>query len=267
MVDEPALEAIHSVCQAHGSSFEEEFLRFSLWNYLTGSRAVAGFGYGAAATFPEVATERDTLLGDYVERTGQAYFLTATYLPFRVTRPGSYRLSITGSIPGHWALAAVASSPAGTRGVWATPGKSLTVENLTPEHTLTAIACNVDRSVTLRMLYFKEKPEEFVVTVQRLTDGERPQREAPFTVLSAHPNPFSQRVTFRIDRQVSLPLLLQVADVRGRIVDAIPLSFPRTGVFEVTWPCERPAAAAAGVYFCRFSCPSHWQTVKVTFCP
>ncbi|MGQ9560296.1 MAG: MXAN_6640 family putative metalloprotease [Candidatus Oleimicrobiaceae bacterium] len=266
MVDEPALEAIHSVCRAHGSSFEEEFVRFSLWNYLTGARAVAGFGYKAAATFPEVATANDTLLGDYMERGGSAYFLTASYLPFRILEAGSFRIGIAGATPEHWLLAAVAAGPGDLRTFHAAPGQGITVDNLTPAHTLTVIACNVDRSVSLRMLYLKEKPEEYVVFVQRVITGEHPRSQAPFVVLSAHPNPFSQSVTFRVRREVRLPLLLQVVDVGGRTVDTVALSLPGTGVHEVTWQLAPPLTGAPGVYFCRFSCPSHMQTVKVTFC-
>ncbi len=226
---------------------------------------MAGFGYRDAATLPEVATAQDTSVGDYVERKGQAYFLTATYLPFRISTAGSYRLSIAGPAPAHWAVAAVAAGPGDLRTFCAAPGEAITVDDLTPAHTLTVIACNVDRSVTLRMLYFKEKPEEYVVCVQRVITGEHPRRHVPFVVLSAHPNPFSRNVTFRVRRDVSLPLLLQVVDVGGRTVDTVPLSLPGAGVHEVVWPRRPPLTAAPGVYFCRFSCPSHMQTVKVTF--
>ncbi|MDZ7338097.1 MAG: DUF6055 domain-containing protein [candidate division KSB1 bacterium] len=264
MVHEPALEAIATVCADYGSSFEEELTRFALWNFFTGSRHLPGYGYSQADTFPEVLMRADTVAGSHAERAGQAYFLTATYLPFRLTTPGTYRITIEGQVPSHWSLGAVYSVGEVPHPIQAGPGQAIQIQLPEPQ-TITVIACNVDRSVTLRMLYFKEQPESYVVTVQRLPDDAQ-GGEAPFTVLGAHPNPASAVVTFTIERRVGLPLVLEVSDVLGRRMGTIWLSSQRSGSHQLCWPASPNTTLAPGIYFCRFSCPGHAQTVKVTFC-
>lgn len=264
MVHEPALEAIHRVCAVHGSSFEEEFTRFSIWNYFTGSRSQPGYGYREAATFPEVATAKDTAVGAYAARAGQAYFLTATYLPFRLTQPGTYRLILDGAVLSHWTLAALVEEPPGPRIHQVGPGQTITLDIATAPQAVMVVVCNVDRSVEMRMLYFKEKPEDYLLMLQKL-DGRQARDGAPFEVLSAHPNPSSHSVTFTIDRRVMLPMVLDVVDVLGRQVANQAFQTQRSGLFQVTWPGVQALTTCPGVHFFRFSCPSHAQTVKVTF--
>ncbi|MCR4439996.1 MAG: DUF6055 domain-containing protein [bacterium] len=264
MVNEPALEAIHQVCGAHGSSFEEEFTRFSLWNYFTGSRHQPGYGYWEAATFPEVATAKDTAVGVYATRAGQTYWLTATYLSFRLSQSGTYRVALEGTVPSHWTLAAVVEEPAGARIHQVGPGQSITLDIASAPQAVMLLVCNVDRSVEMRMLYFKEKPEEYLLTVQKL-DGDQAHDGAPFEVVSAHPNPAAHGVTFTIQRRVMLPMVLDVVDVLGRTVAHQAFPAQRSGMFQLTWPADQGPMTSSGVHFFRFSCPSHVQTVKVTF--
>ncbi|MBC7188121.1 MAG: hypothetical protein H5U38_13935 [Calditrichaeota bacterium] len=264
MVHEPALEAINRVCAAHGSTFEDEFTRFSIWNYFTGSRHQPGYGYREAATFPEVATAKDTVVGAYAAFAGQAYFLTATYLPFRLSQPGSYRLILDGAVLAHWRLAAVVEEPAGTRIHQVGPGQAITLDIASAPQAVMVVVCNVDRSVEIRMLYFKEKPEDYLLMLQKL-DSSQARDGVPFEVLSAHPNPSPHRVTFTIDRRVMLPIVLDVVDVLGRQVAHHAFPTQRSGLFQVTWPWDQALTTCPGVHFFRFSCPSHTQTVKVTF--
>ncbi len=264
MVDEPALEAIASICTQRGSSFEEELTRFALWNFFTGSRHVQGYSYQEAATFPEVQVAGDTTVGPYAERAGQAYFLTATYLPFRLTLPGTYRISISAKVPTHWCLGAVYTASGSPCPVHGGPAQPLQIEVTAPQ-TITVVACNVDRWVTLRMLYFKEQPQDYVVTVERLSEAAHASA-VPFTVRAAYPNPASAVVTFTVERHASIPLLLEVVDTLGRRVGAISFPWQRRGLFEARWPADPGYVLAPGVYLCRFSCPGYVHTTKIIFC-
>ncbi|GAA4392881.1 T9SS type A sorting domain-containing protein [Hymenobacter koreensis] len=76
------------------------------------------------------------------------------------------------------------------------------------------------------------------------------RNQAARTLVSAYPNPFTDRVTFTLMRAADKAAVVLVVDQLGRVVDRLPAPAGSSPDVQVTW---QPAAAVpAGVYLARF---------------
>ena len=83
--------------------------------------------------------------------------------------------------------------------------------------------------------------------------------------VTAWPNPFNPSVTVAIEVQPSGPVLLEVFDLRGRLVRTLPMETLSEGKYQALWEGDnnRGTHVGSGVYFVRASTGSRATTVKV----
>jgi len=106
-----AIEAIDRSINEKGSTFEDEFAEFAIWNYFTGDRADPINFYEEGAAYPEVEIADSFDLGLERSVSGSSRALTFKYYKFNLLNSGA--ISITGSAenPENWKFAAIITQP------------------------------------------------------------------------------------------------------------------------------------------------------------
>jgi len=108
-----SLDAVDSGLAYYGTDLKTVFPEFTLWNYYTGDRAVAGSYYAEAADYPQVAIDQvyQTLINDSLQPVLAPDGLGCNYAVFTVdtmTR-GFLEVSLDGSDLVRWAQVNVAA--------------------------------------------------------------------------------------------------------------------------------------------------------------
>ncbi len=103
------------------------------------------------------------------------------------------------------------------------------------------------------------------VNVTETTGVDTPDATAALWASAPAPSPFRESVRFELTRADEAPLLVQVLDVRGRLLTQSTL-VPAAGSGEFVWDGRDAAGerAADGIYYVRFSSGSNSLTRKVT---
>jgi len=89
LVDYPALDAVDRTLQEYGSSFYEELIDYSIWNYYTGSRADTVHYYDEGPYYDEVVVELDHVFSADMRLDGQSAQLSYSYFRFHDPETGN----------------------------------------------------------------------------------------------------------------------------------------------------------------------------------
>jgi hypothetical protein len=101
------LVATDSALAAYGTSMKDEMAEFAIWNFFTGSRAIPGYYYAEAASYPEVPFDQtfDETENDSIAPIRRPDGLGCNYLAFEyaATNPGILEIMLDGSDLVRWA--------------------------------------------------------------------------------------------------------------------------------------------------------------------
>lgn len=263
MPNESALEAVNNFFKKHGSDFETEFVKFSMWNFFTGRRARSNFSYHSGASYPESKIKSDSLIDYFAEKIGAGYFLTARYHIFHPVAEADYRATLVTSMPEHWRLGVIVFDDQTIDTYLANTGAGLTLKRVYPGQTIVAIPCNVDRFANPALVYFKEKPETYQLLLNR--EILPPEILAKsFQIVKIYPNPFSDAVVFSIKKNEDVPLTIRIFNLLGQQVEQIEVGELPREVNDVTWRLSAAQGClATGIYLCKFSAGKCSETVKI----
>ena len=266
MQDHTAIEAINIVLTKHGSNFESEFVKFSMWNFFTGGRARPSFSYKDSKIYPEIPVAKNTLIDYYHQHDGDGYFLTAGYFVFHPVETANYKAMLYTDYPENWRLGVVIYDEHSIRTFFSKAGKSFKLEDVLPDQNIAVIPCNVDRFANPSYVYLKHKPEPFTFILQREIKS-IPSNKKPFQVHCIHPNPFTGAVTFTIKCIVETSLSIRIFNVTGQQVDRIIIDQLSIDLNKVTWHAsDSDQHLPSGVYFCQFCAGKFTETKKLLLC-
>ena len=263
MPNESALEAADKVFKKNRSNFEAEFVKFSMWNFFSGSRARPGFSYLRSSTYPESKIQSDTLVNYFSEKVGTGYFLTSRYHIFHPVADADYRLTLLTPIQEHWRLGVIVYDDRKIDTYLVKAGEALALKNVHKGQTIVAIPCNVDRFANPALVYFKETPEKYQLFLSReIKPPSAPVKS--FQIVKIYPNPFSEAVTFSIKKIENAPLKIRIFNLQGQQVDQMNVDDLSLELNNITW---RSNAAKwnlpTGMYFCHFKSGEFSETVKI----
>ena len=83
---------------------------------------------------------------------------------------------------------------------------------------------------------------------------------ASFSLSQNYPNPFNPTTTIEYDVPMRSVVNISVYDVLGRKVKTLVDGVERPGSYSVTFDA---ASLPSGVYLCRMSAGSFWQSIKI----
>ncbi|MCI0494667.1 T9SS type A sorting domain-containing protein [candidate division KSB1 bacterium] len=263
MPDESALEATNNIFKKHHSDFESEYVKFSIWNFFTGSRFRPGFSYHDGATYPESKIQSDSLIDYFAQKNGAGYFLTSRYHIFHPVEDANYSATLLTSIPEHWRLGVIVFDDKKIDTYVANAGAALALKNVQKGQTIVAIPCNVDRFANPALVYFKETPETYQLLLNReIKPPTIPMKS--FQIVKIYPNPFSNAVTFSIKKNEEAPLTIRIFNLQGQQVDQIEVGELLLELNDVTWRLnETQRSLPTGIYFCQFKAGKFSETVKI----
>lgn len=263
MPDESALEATNNIFKKHHSDIESEYVKFSIWNFFTGSRFRPGFSYHDGATYPESKIQSDSLIDYFAQKNGAGYFLTSRYHIFHPVEDANYSATLLTSIPEHWRLGVIVFDDKKIDTYVANAGAALALKNVQKGQTIVAIPCNVDRFANPALVYFKETPETYQLLLNReIKPPTIPMKS--FQIVKIYPNPFSNAVTFSIKKNEEAPLTIRIFNLQGQQVDQIEVGELLLELNDVTWRLnETQRSLPTGIYFCQFKAGKFSETVKI----
>jgi hypothetical protein len=90
---------------------------------------------------------------------------------------------------------------------------------------------------------------------------DEPQIPSRLVIVGASPNPFSRSTVIRFGIPTAGPVRLDIYDVSGRLVDAVPAQVFPGGYHSVTW--SNPASLSMGLYVIRLQFGAEELTHKV----
>jgi hypothetical protein len=263
MPDESALEATNNIFKKHHSDFESEYVKFSIWNFFTGSRFRPGFSYPHSSTYPESKVISDTLIDYFSQKTGSGYFLTSRYHVFHPVEEADYRLSLLTTNQEHWRLGVIVYDDQKIDTYIAKAGEALALKNIQKGQTIVAVPCNVDRFANPALIYFKETPETYQLLLNReIKPPTIPMKS--FQIIKIYPNPFSDAVTFSIKKNEEAPLTIRIFNLQGQQVDQIDVGELPLELNHITWRLNATQMSLpTGIYFCQFKAGKFSETVKI----
>ncbi len=263
MPDESALEAINNFFKNHHTDFETEFVKFSMWNFFTGSRFRPSFSYHDGATYPESKIQSDSLIDYFAQKIGSGYFLTSRYHIFHPVEDANYSATLLTSIQEHWRLGVIVFNDQKIDAYVANAGAALALKNIHQGQTIVAIPCNVDRYANPALVYFKEKPETYQLLLNReIKPPTIPMKS--FQIIKIYPNPFSDAVTFSIKKNEEAPLTFRIFNLQGQQVDQIEVGELPRELNDVTWRLNATQMSLpTGIYFCQFNAGKFSEVVKI----
>lgn len=263
MPNESALEAADKIFKKEQRDFESEFVKFSMWNFFTGSRSRPGFSYLRSSTYPESKIQSDTLVDYFSEKVGTGYFLTSRYHIFHPVANADYRLTLLTTIQDHWRLGVIVYDDQKIDTYIANAGEALTLKNVHQGQTIVAIPCNVDRFANPALIYFKETPENYQLFVNReLSPATNPVKS--FQFIKSYPNPFSNAITFLIKKNADTPVTLRIFNLQGQLVDQVFGGVLPNELNLMTWRIDAlQPNLSTGIYFCQIKAGTFSETVKI----
>ncbi|MDW7681633.1 MAG: DUF6055 domain-containing protein, partial [bacterium] len=260
-----SLEAAAHFFNSRGSTFENEFVRFAKWNYLTGSRALTGYGYSNAGKFPLVPAVKDTIIEYYHEVHSGGYFLTVAYYVFRPVKTGSYTIRFSAEYGNRWRLGVIALGSDTITDITLLAGESKEIGTVQTGEPIIVIPCNVDRYADPEKIFFKETPEPYSFYLQKVRAPD-PALVKSFEIQRIYPNPFSKAVTVKFRNTVESKIILNVYNICGQRVDKFDYGvFPPQDNTIKWFLAESEKAISSGVYFFDFSDGSFSEIIKVVF--
>lgn len=263
MPDQSAVEAANVFFKRHGSDFESEFVKFSVWNYFTGVRSRLDFSYSESQKFPEVVTKNDTIIDYYSEQNGTGYFLTATYYLFHPFKSNEYKVHLFSEISEHWRLGVAVFDENAVKLFLIEAEETFSLGEVLEGQTILVVPCNVDRFTNPAHVYLKEKPENYSFILQREKKA-IPISRKPFQIQTIFPNPSSGAVTFSIDRMTDAPITLRVFNIQGQEVDQMVIDQFSEIPGQITWHASKSKKyIPSGIYFCQFSTDKFVKTEKI----
>lgn len=102
-----AIYAIDVALQEQNTSFANEFVEYSIWNYFTGSRADTVNFYEEAMEYPGVRINSEMELNGSISVSDSSRGLTHQYYRFRVRESGEYSISGVVERPADWLFALI----------------------------------------------------------------------------------------------------------------------------------------------------------------
>ncbi|MFZ5518280.1 MAG: T9SS type A sorting domain-containing protein [Candidatus Zhuqueibacterota bacterium] len=258
-----ALTAANEIFQAAGSNFENEFTKFSIWNYFTGHRARPAF-YSQGENYPEIALENETSIDYFSEQQGQGYHLTAGYYLFHPRAEGEFTARMLTDSTHHWKLAGAVYDSSHLRTFSMSPGQTYDLGRIERDQKILLIPCNIDRFTQPIHVYFKDNPELYTVYLYR--EAAPPANQPSFNIEKIYPNPFSAEVVFVIKKRHDSPVTIQIYNSLGQRIYRTTVNLTQE-VNRISWSAVTGShRAPAGVYFVKFNSANHQQVEKLILC-
>ncbi len=213
-----ALHAINEALSEKGSSFENEFSEFAIWNYFTGSRADSVGFYEESRSYPEVRFNGDIILRADTTIVDSSLALTHKYYKFTAFSAGGY--SITGSVddPDNWRFGAIVTDPVGETAIHffdLESGKNLGFVPQFSEIVVIPINLLILDGPDLPMLNFKYS--RFTFNLVRTDPGNGQQ-----LITSVSPNPFiigqHRPVEFQFTAINPIDVEVRILSAGGRVI-------------------------------------------------
>ena len=265
MTRKPALDAMNDFFHLKYSSFENEFANFCEWNFFTGERAMQEFGYPEASSFPLVPTRADTIFEYFAHRSGAGYFLTSAYYLFHPRHNGNIKINFNADFPQHWhAKIAIFDNDEILFSQLISAGDILTLTDIALPSSVLVIPCNSDRSADPRTIFFKQKPENYYLSLSLQRETENCQQPA-FKIISAEPNPFDSRINFIFSEKIDCPIRVEIFNILGQRIFEQEISY-QTESWQ--WFCSSNFIQnRCGIYFFRFTHGQTAQIIKAVYIP
>ena len=264
MPDKTALEAMDQFFRNRGSTFEEEFVKFAKWNFFTGERALPDFAYNEGTIFPEIATEKDTIIEYYHDVANAGYFLTAAYYNYRPINDGIYRISFSAEFPNHWQLGVIVWDDSILRDYTLNSGDSKNLDKVLSGQQIAVIPININRLANPEKIYFKEDPEEYSFVLRKERSSANTIKS--FEISKSYPNPFSGAIGFWIKKISEQNINLKVINIRGQEIDRVFIGkLPNESNFFHWENVSLKSVMSPGIYFFRFSDENFSETIKIVY--
>lgn len=264
MPDKSALTAANDLFRTFGSNFENEFIKFSIWNFFTGSRARSKY-YSNGSNYPEIFLQDEKNFSYFSEQTGEGYHLTAGYFLFHSEKGGDFKTRMITDSTHHWKLIALYGDEKNIRKAIVNPGHTLEINEVPDNQDIVLIPCNIDRFTQPEHVYFKDKPEKYTLYLSKEVVRNYPNQKT-FAVEKIYPNPFCTHVNFSIRKIHEAPVSIEVFNTVGQRVFR--------GDFELTedlnqlsWQAiSNNKSLPAGLYLAKFSSGNFQQIEKIILC-
>ncbi len=266
---QPMLTTYDNMLATVGSSIENLWPVFTAWNFATGARSSAGFGYGEAATYPSSSVNHQT--GSYPNTfTSTVQHLSANFMRCLSLggHPGELvKVTFNGADGGRFNLAAYMHVAPGNAGAHYLYDLDLDSNNDGVFTLPIDLATMYEVGIIISNTSTAGGGQGFTVTVERATgitpvgDNVKPL----FAIDGNHPNPFNPATTidFSLDRAGAVAIDLY--DMRGQRVRSLVSETMPAGAHSVRWDGLDDAGrnVASGTYVARMSSAGQVTTHKL----
>jgi hypothetical protein len=263
MPKKSALEAMDQIFKSRGSSFENEFVKFCTWNFFTGERAIPNLYYKEASKYPEIKLQSNQTIEYYFEEDNKGYFLTSAYHVFHPQKQSIYKVRFETEFSDHWRLGILVWNNNRIKTYTVRSNETITLDPVVEGEKIVAIPCNINRFADPTKIYFKQEPENFLFTLEKKRNNLSAQVKS-FQIHNVYPNPFSDYITFNIQKISTSNITLRIFNVQGQLVEKIKIGELTQDLNRINWfDSSSKYTFSSGVYLFQFSDGSFTETKKV----
>ncbi len=265
MPEMPAIEAMDKILKNLNTSFKQEFVKFCMWNYFTGTRANPDFSYDSGVDYPEIKIKDRSQIEYYYQTVNSGYFLTAAYYVLQPVENSTYNVYFSTEWQDHWRLGVIIRDAQYIRTNIIKPGQGVTLEEVASGQEIVAIACNTNHLKDPMTIYFKEAPEQYSFYLTKEISN-RPVIVKSFEIINIAPNPFSGSLKISLKKIGTARLKIKMYNLNGQLVADIFDSELNNETNDIFWDVQSvQTILTSGVYFLKFSDGHAHEVRKILF--
>ncbi len=265
MPNKSSMNALNHIFRSQGTNFENEYIKFCIWNFFTGRRSRSGY-YSNGTNYPEITLESEESINYFAEKNGSGYHLTAGYFLFHSMTGGDFSARMITDSTHHWKLAALAYDESDIRLAIGSPGQTVEILDVPDNYDILIIPCNIDRYTQPHHVYFKDNPETYTFYLTKEVVRTQTNQKS-FSIEKIYPNPFSTRIKFLIKKFHDSPVSIRIFNLRGQVVFHRHYSTLPEEMNEMSWlAISENHNLPAGMYFVQFTSGDFKQTEKIVLC-
>lgn len=263
----PALQAMDEVLKERGSSFSDEFVEFSIWNYFTGSRADSVNCYEEGGDYPEIKLEDDFAIDSDTTVSGSTVFLTSRYYRVRTRVSDDFGIEMEFDKPYIWSVGVIiADSTTGDVGVRVLhPGGNGNIGFVRALSEITLIPVNLEIPEDPSIPYYLAEEHDYKLNIRRghvellTADALFPSYPNPF-VIGSHECVY---IPFRLS-EIS-PVELNILTSSGRLIRHIRMGQRPDGYQIYRWDGrdEEGEPVPSGIYIYQLKTPRFMKSRKM----